>query len=48
MLSNDKKLIAVIGSTGQQGGGVVRALQAGVLPLASVGSPIVTQVRGIV
>jgi uncharacterized protein YbjT (DUF2867 family) len=28
MLSNDKKLIAVIGSTGQQGGGVVRALQA--------------------
>jgi uncharacterized protein YbjT (DUF2867 family) len=29
MLSNDKKLIAVIGSTGQQGGGVVRALQAG-------------------
>jgi uncharacterized protein YbjT (DUF2867 family) len=29
MLSNDKKLIAVIGATGQQGGGVVRALQAG-------------------
>src|SRR5437660_6056912 len=28
MLSNDKKLIAVIGATGQQGGGVVRALQA--------------------
>src|SRR6266513_4253890 len=27
MLSNDKKLIAVIGATGQQGGGVVRALQ---------------------
>src|SRR6476660_8080807 len=28
MLSNDKKRIAVIGATGQQGGGVVRALQA--------------------
>src|SRR6266853_1890342 len=28
MLSNDRKLIAVIGATGQQGGGVVRALQA--------------------
>src|SRR6266480_3405909 len=28
MLSNDKKLIAVIGATGQQGSGVVRALQA--------------------
>src|SRR6266542_7076898 len=28
MLSNDKKLIAVIGATGQQGGGVLRALQA--------------------
>src|SRR5258705_7453125 len=28
MISNDKKLIAVIGATGQQGGGVVRALQA--------------------
>src|SRR6195256_136345 len=28
MLSNDKNLIAVIGATGQQGGGVVRALQA--------------------
>src|SRR6195256_3602813 len=28
MVSNDKKLIAVIGATGQQGGGVVRALQA--------------------
>src|SRR5436305_7573637 len=27
-LSNNKKLIAVIGATGQQGGGVVRALQA--------------------
>jgi len=27
--SNDKKLIAVIGATGQQGGAVVRALQAG-------------------
>ena len=27
MLSNDRKLIAVIGATGQQGGGVVRALQ---------------------
>lgn len=26
---NDEKLIAVIGATGQQGGGVVRALQAG-------------------
>jgi len=29
MLSNDKKLIAVIGATGQQGGAVVRALQSG-------------------
>ena len=29
MLSNNKKLIAVIGATGQQGGGVVRALRAG-------------------
>src|SRR5580692_4203703 len=29
MSSNDRKLIAVIGATGQQGGGVVRALQAG-------------------
>ncbi len=29
MLSNNKKLIAVIGATGQQGGGVVHALQAG-------------------
>jgi uncharacterized protein YbjT (DUF2867 family) len=29
MLSNNKKLIAVVGATGQQGGGVVRALQAG-------------------
>src|SRR3954465_6570245 len=29
MLSTDKKLIAVIGATGQQGGAVVRALQAG-------------------
>jgi uncharacterized protein YbjT (DUF2867 family) len=28
MLSNNKKVIAVIGATGQQGGGVVRALQA--------------------
>jgi uncharacterized protein YbjT (DUF2867 family) len=28
MSSNDKKLIAVIGATGQQGGGVVRAVQA--------------------
>src|SRR6476659_9791473 len=28
MLSDSKKLIAVIGATGQQGGGVVRALQA--------------------
>src|SRR6266850_8519806 len=29
MLSNDKELIAVIGATGQQGGGVLRAQQAG-------------------
>jgi len=29
MLSNDKELIAVTGATGQQGGGVVHALQAG-------------------
>src|SRR5437879_4980454 len=28
MVSNDKEVIAVIGATGQQGGGVVRALQA--------------------
>jgi uncharacterized protein YbjT (DUF2867 family) len=28
MLASDRKLIAVIGATGQQGGGVVRALQA--------------------
>src|SRR5438876_2584960 len=28
MLSNNKKLIAVIGATGQQGGTVLRALQA--------------------
>src|SRR3979411_1998530 len=28
MLSNNRKLIAVIGATGHQGGGVVRALQA--------------------
>src|SRR5438876_3080200 len=28
MLPNNKKLIAVVGATGQQGGGVVRALQA--------------------
>ena len=28
MSSKSKKLIAVIGATGQQGGGVVRALQA--------------------
>src|SRR4029077_3270213 len=28
VLSNNEKLIAVIGATGQQGGGVVRALQA--------------------
>src|ERR1700746_986001 len=27
MLSNNKKLIAVVGATGQQGGGVVRALK---------------------
>ena len=29
MLSNNKKLIAVIGATGYQGGGVIRALKAG-------------------
>src|SRR5437899_7762623 len=29
MLADNKKLIAVIGATGRQGGGVVRALQAG-------------------
>jgi uncharacterized protein YbjT (DUF2867 family) len=29
MLSNNKNLITVIGATGQQGGGVLRALQAG-------------------
>ena len=28
MASNNERLIAVIGATGQQGGGVVRALQA--------------------
>src|SRR5438477_4876579 len=28
MVSNDRKLIAVVGATGQQGGAVVRALQA--------------------
>src|SRR5437016_10604263 len=28
MSSNNKKLVAVIGATGQQGGGVVHALQA--------------------
>jgi len=28
MLSDNKKLIAVIGATGQQGGAMVRALQA--------------------
>src|SRR5256884_433183 len=28
VISNNKKLIAVIGATGQQGGGVLRALQA--------------------
>jgi uncharacterized protein YbjT (DUF2867 family) len=28
MSSNDRKLIAVIGATGHQGGAVVRALQA--------------------
>jgi uncharacterized protein YbjT (DUF2867 family) len=28
MVSKDRKLIAVIGATGQQGGGVVRSLQA--------------------
>ena len=28
MVSNDRKLIAVIGATGHQGGAVVRALQA--------------------
>jgi len=27
MLSNNKKLIAVVGATGQQGGGVLRALK---------------------
>jgi uncharacterized protein YbjT (DUF2867 family) len=29
MLSNERKLIAVVGATGQQGGAVLRALQAG-------------------
>jgi uncharacterized protein YbjT (DUF2867 family) len=29
MPSNNKELVAVIGATGQQGGGVIRALQAG-------------------
>ena len=29
MLSDNKKLIAVIGATGHQGGGVIRALKAG-------------------
>ena len=29
MASNDRKVIAVIGATGHQGGAVVRALQAG-------------------
>jgi putative NADH-flavin reductase len=29
MSSSEQKLIAVVGATGQQGGGVVRALQAG-------------------
>lgn len=29
MLTNDKKLIAVVGATGQQGGGVLRALETG-------------------
>jgi len=29
MERTDKKLIAVVGATGQQGGAVVRALQAG-------------------
>jgi uncharacterized protein YbjT (DUF2867 family) len=29
MSSNDRKLIAVIGATGHQGGAVIRALQAG-------------------
>jgi uncharacterized protein YbjT (DUF2867 family) len=28
MVSNDRKLVAVIGATGRQGGAVVRALQA--------------------
>ena len=28
MVSNDRKLIAVVGATGQQGGAVVRAIQA--------------------
>jgi uncharacterized protein YbjT (DUF2867 family) len=28
-MSNTKKLIAVVGATGHQGGAVVRALQAG-------------------
>src|SRR6478672_3378537 len=28
MVANNKKLIAVVGATGQQGGGVLRALQA--------------------
>src|SRR6266403_1587555 len=39
ILSNNKKLIALIGATGQQGGGVVRALHSKA-HMASFWSPI--------